>query len=303
MARMGSARPFEQGIMQWPICQKTEVPSWRVSIATTLNSAGSGDFVVHPKTLQRASKTPMLRPRAYPAPQTRLRPAGVSMACLFVLAFCIAGGSAEAQTVRPLRDAQLWSRARLKYYPRPDFDVRFRGSLRFGNNLSQLAEEITGASVAYHAKPYVSFGAGYLYKGGVKSLTGYSRENRWYAEASVAQCLHHFQFSNRARSEVRWVDGARWERYRDRVQVRRRNLMPQVHLSPYLSWEDLYYTKFDEWNRKRYTAGIQVRLANRERLKLFYRYQDDLRSRPHDINIMGVTLHVRIGKQPKPLCQ
>ena len=169
--------------------------------------------------------------------------------------------------------------------------------------MSQLEEEITGASVAYHAKRYLSFGAGYLYEGGVKALTGHSHENRWYAEASVAECVHHFQFSNRARSEVRWVAGARRERYRDKVQVSRRNLIRLAHLSPYLSWEDLYYTRYDQWNRKRYTTGIQVRLAHRERLKLFYRYQDDLRSRPHDINIMGVTLHVRIGRQPKPPCQ
>ena len=225
------------------------------------------------------------------------------MARLFVFAFCMVGGSAVAQTLPPLRDAQLWSRAQFSYYLRPDFDIRFRGSLRYGNNMSQLTEAIAGASFAYYLRPYLSFGSGFLYKKGVKSLTGYSREERWYAEASFAQCLDQFQFSNRARSEVRWVDGRRWERYRDRVQVRRRNLIPQAHLSPYLSWEDLYYTKYDEWNRKEYTAGIQVRLASRERLRLFYRYQDDPRSRPHDINIMGITLHVRVGKQPKPLCR
>lgn len=123
----------------------------------------------------------------------------------------------------------------------------------------------------------------------VKGLTGDGGvEHRGITEATVRG--HPFGIVlgfYRARGEFRWIDGELSVRFRNMIRAERRIVLEGFALIPFGSFEISYDTRFDVWNRTRWTFGIQGELSSTIVLEGSFARQHDTRSQPTLLNALG----------------
>jgi len=101
---------------------------------------------------------------------------------------------------------------------------------------------------------------------------------------------NEFWLVNRARVDLRDIDGTNSERYRLRFGVEREFTAGGRAVVPYAPAEAFYDTRFDTWNRQLYQFGAEIELSNRWRIEPYYARQNDTRSSPAQIDRIGLVL-------------
>lgn len=108
--------------------------------------------------------------------------------------------------------------------------------------------------------------------------------------------------SDRNREDFRFVNGDFSFRYRNRVTIEREfHVFKQRNMTPYASGEVFYDTRYDVWNRNRWTVGVQISLRPGPLRKmllpqrqvifdLYYTRQNDSRSETQHVNDIGAAL-------------
>lgn len=113
--------------------------------------------------------------------------------------------------------------------------------------------------------------------------------------------------TDRNREEFRFITGDFSFRYRNRVTIEREFQVSSVPLlrartiTPYVSGEMFYDTRFDVWNRNRYAVGVvqslrrgpilrQLLPKRAINLDLYLMRQNDSRSSPGHVNALGAAL-------------
>ncbi|MEG9435154.1 DUF2490 domain-containing protein [Edaphobacter sp. HDX4] len=219
--------------------------------------------------------------------------AGCAIAVIFDM------NSARAQTV-PATDLQQWTMVSVTDQVRPKLAFTGFGEVRFGNNSTQLDEELLTAGAIYSPTRWFSAGSGYLYIHANPNLSGITHENRFYTEAIFrAPAFHGFLLSDRVRPEVRWLQTptkARFtQRYRDRITLERPLTIQQTRYVPFLRYEKFYDMLAEDWSRTRYYGGFDRPLFGRSTLEVYYMHQDDAYFRPYHKNNIGVSLMWHVG--------
>ena len=64
-------------------------------------------------------------------------------------------------------------------------------------------------------------------------------------------------------------------------------------ITPYLSCELSYDSRFSQWNRQRYYAGVVTGVNRHLSLDTYYMRQHDSRSAPHHLNVVYEGLKLR----------
>ena len=168
---------------------------------------------------------------------------------------------------------------------------------------AQGFEAQIGAHIDYLPNDHVILRAGYRYGTSVGDSDDPFKEHRLLTEQTLRKMLPgELLLSDRNREDFRFVNGDFSFRYRNRVTIEREfHLFKQRTITPYVSGEIFYDTRYDIWNRNRFAVGIQQslrrgplrRMLLPERqviLDLYYMRQNDSRSDIPHVNAIGAAL-------------
>ena len=95
---------------------------------------------------------------------------------------------------------------------------------------------------------------------------------------------------NRGRVDLRDVDGSTSTRFRYRLTLERETPVFGATIVPYVNAEFFYDSRFDDWTRQRYQAGVEVVLSDHWRIEPALVRQNDERAQPAHVNALALSL-------------
>lgn len=165
---------------------------------------------------------------------------------------------------------------------------------------AQAFEAQIGAHIDYIPNKHLILRTGYRYG---RSLEDDSyREHRLLTEQTLRKLLPgDFVLSDRNREDFRFLKGDFSFRYRNRLTIEREFELKKRTITPYVSGEVFYDTRYDTWNRNRLATGVQISLRQgllrklllskrQVILDLYYLRQNDSRSDTQHVNAIGTAL-------------
>jgi hypothetical protein len=173
---------------------------------------------------------------------------------------------------------------------------------------AQSYEAQVGAHVDYIPNDQLILRAGYRYGTAVGNQDSGFREHRILADQILRKLLPgDLLLTDRNREEFRFITGDFSFRYRNRVQIEREFHWAKVPLlkgrtiTPYISGEISYDTRYGVWNRNRYAVGMIQSLKRGPLLRkllpkrgmnldIYLMRQNDSRSSPAHVNALGAAL-------------
>ena len=168
---------------------------------------------------------------------------------------------------------------------------------------AQGYESQIGVHVDYIPNKHVILRTGYRYGTSVGSNSEPFKEHRLLTEQTLRHLLPgDLLLSDRNREDFRFVNGDFSFRYRNRVTLEREfHLFKGRSITPYVSEEVFYDTRYNIWNRNRFTVGVQQSLRHgplrkmllpkrQVTLDLYYMRQNDSRSEIQHVNALGAAL-------------
>ena len=165
---------------------------------------------------------------------------------------------------------------------------------------AQAFESQFGVHVDYLPNKHIILRTGYRY--GWSTGDDSYREHRLLTEQTFRKLLPgDLLLSDRNREDFRFLKGDFSFRYRNRVTIEREFQLKKHPVTPYVSGEIFYDTRYQIWNRNRLTVGVQTSLRKGPILKLlvpkrqiilemYYTHQNDSRSSPSHVNGFGTVL-------------
>jgi Protein of unknown function (DUF2490) len=202
---------------------------------------------------------------------------------------------ANAQSRVPKSDAQSWNDVQITVPMTKVVDFTIQGTLRLGDNATQTADQRLGVGFVIKINKYLSFNQFYFHREARPPNGGHEHEDRATLGATVRFPAGKFTISDRNYFERRWrepqVDA--W-RYRNRIQLEHPFRIKKTKFTWFVNDEFFYDWSLRDWVRNRFAAGISHTFNKHLTLDIYAMRQNDGRSRPGDINIIGTTWRFRI---------
>lgn len=199
------------------------------------------------------------------------------------------GISARAQTTDDSRhDSQIWPDVTVTVRLDEKLSLIFFGTVRLGRNDTALISRQAGIGLSRRFNQRLTGGVHYRFVENEPTPNRLSTEHRISAELTPRAPLKFgFQVSDRNRIEWRNInDRVSW-RYRNRLQFERPFSVGERRITPYISGEPMYDTRFGDWTRVQAFIGARVPIAKHVTLDGFYMRQWDARARPGFLNVIG----------------
>ena len=213
---------------------------------------------------------------------------------LTALIMC-ATGHALAQAPVPKTDTQSWNDVQLTIPVSKKVDFLIQGTLRIGGNLSKPVDERWGFGFNYKLNKYVTLSESYFHREARPPNGRHEVEERLTLGATLRKPIGKFTLSDRNSVERRWrqpqVDA--W-RYRNRLQLEHPFTIQKAKFTWFVSDEVFYDWSLHDWVRNRFAVGASHVFNKHFTLDLHYTRQNDGRSRPGDINVIGTIMRFRL---------
>ncbi|HEY6248191.1 MAG TPA: DUF2490 domain-containing protein [Pyrinomonadaceae bacterium] len=214
---------------------------------------------------------------------------------VFVLSTLIGTGSATSQTVLPHADTQTWNDVQVAIPVNDHLDVMLLGTLRIGRDISNFVDERAGVGISYKLNKYITIAPNYQYITMQPVPNRKSFEHRFTGAVTLRLPLEKFTFSDRNQFERRirrpQVDATR---YRNRFMVEHPLDLGKLKLTIFASDEVFYDWSVNDWVRNRFAAGVNHKFNKHFTLDLYYMRQNDGRTRPGDLNVIGAIYRIRL---------
>jgi uncharacterized protein DUF2490 len=215
---------------------------------------------------------------------------------LFLAGILLGGGSrGSAQTPVPRADTQSWNDVQLTIPLSQKVDFLIQGTLRIGGKLSKAVDERWGFGFNYKLHKYVTLNELYFHREARPPNGRHEVEERLTLGATLSKPLGRFTLSDRSLFERRWrqpqVDA--W-RYRNRIQLEHPFTIRKVKLTGFVSEEVFYDWSLHNWVRNRFQLGARHTFNKHFTGDLYYLRQNDGRSRPGDVHIIGTIMRFRL---------
>ena len=157
-------------------------------------------------------------------------------------------------------------------------------------------EGLLGARVDYRFNRYVAVRAGYGYLWSLSDADSYS-EHRPIGELSLhAYPGASIHLIDRSRADFRFINGEYSYRYRNRLRLERpfplEHWAPGRALTPYAMEELGYDSRYDTFNRSRFSAGVETQFTSIVMVDLYFVRQDDSRASVEHLNALGIALNL-----------
>ena len=201
---------------------------------------------------------------------------------------------------------QVWPEVDVYVNVKPKIRLFFMGTLSKSVEDGELfnAEAIesqVGAHVDYIPSKHLILRTGYRFGKSIGEDDPF-REHRLITEQTLRKLLPgDLLLSDRNREDWRFINGEFSFRYRNRVTLERElHLFKGRTVTPYVSGELFYDTRYDVWNRNRYGFGAQFSIKRRDRLlkmllpghdlvlDVYYLRQNDSRASTAHVNAIGM---------------
>jgi len=213
---------------------------------------------------------------------------------LTLVSLCPAGRS-SAQTPVPEADTQSWNDVQLTIPLSKKVDFLIQGTLRIGGNLSKAVDERWGFGFNYKLHKYVTLNELYFHREARPPNGRHEVEERLTLGATLSRPIGNFTLSDRNFFERRWrqpqVDA--W-RYRNRIQLEHPFTIRKAKFTGFVSDEVFYDRSLHIWVRNRFQVGARHAFNKHFTGDLYYLRQNDGRSRPGDIHVIGTVMRFRL---------
>ncbi|MBX3278953.1 MAG: DUF2490 domain-containing protein [Acidobacteria bacterium] len=206
----------------------------------------------------------------------------------------LSSGTAAAQSTEgSVADAQLWNEVQGLIRINPRVSFYFFGTIRFGDRLSEFADEHAGVGVN------ITFGKHFMFQPVYRRITANPLSSRAVGEhrfpidfTAEVPLKAGWRLLDRNRTELRIVEGDFSVRYRNRLQVERTLLLGKHPLTPYFAGEIFYNSRTRAWNRSRLNLGARLPISKHLGVDLYYMYQYDDRSPPNNLHTAAIRFNV-----------
>lgn len=203
-----------------------------------------------------------------------------------IMMVCVA--HAVAQSPVPETDTQSWNDFQLTIPMNKKVEFFVQGTLRFGDNLTTPVDERAGFGFNYKLNKYVSL-TEFVFARDARPPHGRKEhEQRLTFGGTLQKPFGKFTVSDRNWFERRWrepqVDA--W-RYRNRLRVEHPFQIDKTKFNWFVSDEVFYDWSVNDWVRNRAAIGANHAFNKHFTLELYYMRQNDGRSRPGDLHIIG----------------
>lgn len=203
--------------------------------------------------------------------------------------------SVDAQIPVPENDTQSWNDIQVTIPLNRKTEFVLLGTVRLGGNLTSFVDERWGVRFNHAVQKYITLQALYFHRDARPPNGRREREERVAFGGNVRVPLGTFTLNTRNWFERRWrhpqVDA--W-RYRNRIQLDRPFKINKAKFTWFISDEIFYDWSLHDWVRNRAAVGATHAFNKHLTLELYYMRQDDGRSRPGDLHILGTTWRVRL---------
>lgn len=209
-----------------------------------------------------------------------------------VLVTCL---SASSQNVIPQTDTQNWNDVFLSVPMTKRVDFIMQGTIRNGRDITRRVDERLGIGFSFKFGKYLTVIPNYLYIG-MQPFQGRSGfEQRLSLPATIRFTVGKFTLADRNTLERRFRrPGINSTRYRNRLQIDH-PIGPAKHkLSLFVSDEAFYDWSFNAWVRNRASIGVTKVLNKHFTGDLYYMRQNDARSFPGDLHVIGTSLRIKL---------
>jgi len=209
---------------------------------------------------------------------------------------CVAEhSSTQAQNRVPKADTQSWNDVQLTVPLSKKVDLLVQGTLRIGGNLTTAVDERWGFGFNYKAWKYVTLNELYFHREAKPPNGRQEDEDRLTLGATLRVPVKKFTLIDRNWFERRWrspqVDA--W-RYRNRFQLEHPFKIRKAKFTWFISEEPFYDWSQHDWVRNRFGAGANHVFNKHFTGDLYLMRQNDGRTRPGDVNIIGTVLRFRM---------
>jgi len=209
---------------------------------------------------------------------------------------CVAEhSSTQAQNRVPKADTQSWNDVQLTVPLSKKVDLLVQGTLRIGGNLTTAVDERWGFGFNYKAWKYITLNELYFHREAKPPNGRQEDEDRLTLGATLRVPVKKFTLIDRNWFERRWrspqVDA--W-RYRNRFQLEHPFKIRKAKFTWFISEEPFYDWSQHDWVRNRFGVGASHVFNKHFTGDLYLMRQNDGRTRPGDVNIIGTVLRFRM---------
>jgi hypothetical protein len=217
------------------------------------------------------------------------------LAAAWLLLVCGArSGLAQSQSSVPQDDTQSWTDVQVIFPIHEKVDLGILSQFRIGRDISAFVDERAGVSLSFKLNKYLTFSPAYLYIA-TQPIRGLkAHENRLMFTGTVRWPVGRFTFIDRNQIERRLRRPINSTRYRNRLQIEHPVKISGSVFQPYISDEVFYDWNLHAWVRNRFAVGVSKALTRWLTGELYYMRQNDGRSRPGDLHVIGSGLRIRL---------
>jgi hypothetical protein len=216
---------------------------------------------------------------------------------IFLAVLLLFRSVALAQIALPSQtDTQEWNDVQISVPVTKNIDFNIVATLRIGRDLSRPVDERFGSGATFRFGKYLSFAPFYSYIATQPFRGRRTWENRLTFPATLRFEAGLFRLSDRNQFERRFrhPGGAVSTRYRNKFQVDHPIGPDKIKLSLFVSDEVFYDWAVNDWVRNRASIGISKPLTKQISLDLYYLRQNDGRSVPGDLHVIGTVWRIRL---------
>jgi hypothetical protein len=200
---------------------------------------------------------------------------------------------AQANLANTRDDTQQWNDIQITAPVTKQVDFTFYSTFRIGRDITHLVDRRVGVGFSFKAGKYLTLTPSYLNI----VMRPFERvkvnENRLTFAATVRIPLRKFSFSDRNQFERRFrlINSTR---YRNRLQVEHPIKIGKATMQVFASDEVFYDWSVNNWVRNRFAVGVIRKFNENFTADVYYMRQNDGRSRPGNLHIIGVTYRIRL---------
>jgi len=203
--------------------------------------------------------------------------------------------SAPSQTRVPKADTQSWNDFQLAIPLSKTVDFTIQGTLRIGDNLSKPVDGRWGLGAVFKLNKYLSFTPSFFHREARPPNGRHEREDRATLGATLKFPVGKFTLSDRNGFERRWrAPQVNAWRYRNAVLLEHPFKIGKTKFTFAIGDEVFYDWSLHDWVRNRFQAGASHAFNKHFTLYVYGMRQNDGRSRPGDINIIGTQWRFRM---------
>lgn len=192
-------------------------------------------------------------------------------------------------------DDQSWNDLQITIPVAKKVDLLVLGTVRFGRNFTNFIEGRAGGGVSIKLSKSISISPIYQHIETRAANGTFHTEHRYSMRGSYKFRFKRFGLSHKSTYEYRVKPSGHSWRYRPSLTFKK--ALPESFLSKanfFVTEEPFYVSTTRRFSRNRLSLGVSKTLSKHVTLDLYYLRQDDNKSVPGDLNVLGTTWKVHL---------